>query len=147
MLINEITDQECGTPFLDSIGHELQCNIYIGASALRLKTYDFTDNKQNMLFTLFGWDKFFNLITEKYNTYLVIILDRRESKSRGYFSHSLLLYFSTGTEIAASAHIHKKHNRKLTLLLINLDIRFILSRSHVPVNIADIITRLIFPHL
>ena len=88
----------------------------------------------------------FNAVGKEYHTYLVIVLYGTESKCGSYLGDHVTLSLTDGSEIERTAHIHKQHHREFTLFFKHFDIRAVEASRHIPVNIAHIITKLIFPH-
>ena len=92
-----------------------------------------------MFTPLLRGDKLLDLIREENYADLIIILDRRESESGSNFGHTFLLSDSASAEITASAHVNEEHDGEFTFLLIDLNVRFVVARSNVPIDIADIV--------
>ena len=59
----------------------------------------------------------------------------------------LLLGLAHGTELTTATHVNQQHHCQLTLLLENLDMRFVLSGRDVPVDVAHVIAILVLAHL
>lgn len=114
-------------------------------AGVRLEIYNLPDDEKDMFSTLLRRNELLHLIAEEYHANFIVVLDGRESESGGNFGDKLTLYLSDCAKITASAHIDEKHDGQLTLLFINLDIWFIVASGDIPVNIAHIIARLIFP--
>ena len=105
------------------------------------------DDEQDMLLPLLRWDIFLDFVREKDDSDLVVILHRGESEGGGDLRHHLLLLLADGTEIARAADIYEQHERKLALLLVDLDIWSVVAGGDIPVDIADIIAGLILSDL
>src|SRR4051794_11637266 len=97
--------------------------------------------------SLFGRDKFFNLIAKKYNANLIIVLDSRKRKHGAKFGSQVLLLLPLGTKVFRSAHIHQQHNGKLALLVKHLYVRVVKAGGNIPVNGTYLVAKLVFAHL
>src|SRR5690554_4635889 len=144
--IYKVRYYKCRASFLDSISHIPYCHIEVGTLTIRFKAQYLTNNKKYMLLPFFGRYKLFNFISKKYHTYLIIVLYCRESQCCSYFGYHITFKNRSGTKAQTLRHINHQHYSKLTLLLKNLYIGFIIAGSNVPVDISQVITILILPH-
>ena len=147
MIVDEVADQESRAPLLHYIGEEAKGHVDICPGMFRCEINDFPDDQKDMLPSLFGRNEFFDFVAEKYHPDLVVVLNRGKCESRCHFCHFLFLLLSAGAEIAATAHIDKEHHRQFAFLLVDLHIRLVMTRSHIPVDVADVIARFILAHL
>ena len=100
-----------------------------------------------MRFAFLGRDVLFYLVREKYHTYFVVVLNRRESQSCGHFRHHIAFHLRLRTEVATAAYIYQQHHRQFTLLLEYLDVRLVQTRRYIPVYRAYIVPGLLLTHL
>ena len=107
MVVDKIADQERRATLLDGVGHKLQSNIDIRSLVLRLEIDNLTDNQKNMFLPLFRRDELLNLVAEKHNSHLIIVLNGRKSESGRDFGHFFLLQLATCSETATAAHVDK----------------------------------------
>ena len=98
-----------------------------------------------MFFPFFRRNKFFNFIGEKDNSNFIIILNCRECKCRCNFCHYRFFHFTHRTKVSTGRYIYQQHYRKFSLFFKNFYIRLIMPGGYIPVDIAYIITILIFP--
>ena len=106
-----------------------------------------TDNIQDMLTTFLGRDVFLNLIGEKHNTNLIVVLNGAEGDGGSNLRYHITFHLLLGTEIERTTDIDQQHHCQLTLFLKYLHIWTMKTGGHIPVDITHIITKLIFAHL
>ena len=87
----------------------------------------------------------FRLIGKDQEPDLVVVADGAEREKRGGFDHLFALVLLPCPEKPGGGGIHGKHHRKLAFLAVFLDERRAHARGHVPVDVADVILRSIFP--
>ena len=97
-----------------------------------------------MLTSFLGRNKLLYPIRKKDDSDFIVVLNGRESKRCCDLGHHILFHLFNRTKLQTAGNIHHQHDRQLALFLINLHIRFIETRSHIPVNVANIIAELIF---
>ena len=100
-----------------------------------------------MLSALLGRNILLNLVREEHHSNLIVVLNGAECKRCGYFRYHITLHLLLRSEIERAADINEQHHRKFTFLLINLYIRSMKTCGDIPVNITNIVTKLVFAHL
>src|SRR5690625_5850925 len=89
----------------------------------------------------FFWrDDLLDPVTEHDQAHLVAVLDSAEGENCGDLGGELHLCLGACTEVAAGGDIHAEHQGLLALLFKDLDVGFVSSGSHIPVDMTDIIS-------
>ena len=142
--IVEIAEKEHRTVFLDGVRHKLHSLTNISLAALRLEIQQLADNEQDVLPSLLRRDELLHLIREKDDTNLIVVLDSRESQRSSNLCHHLTFGLTDGTEVQTARHIDQQNHGQLPLFLKHLHERLVEASCNVPVDIAHIVTILIF---
>ena len=112
-----------------------------------MKIKHLTDDIEDMLTTFLGRDVFLNLIREKHDPNLIIVLNSAESDGGGNLSHHITFHLLLRTEIERATDVNQQHHRQFTFFLEHLHIGTMETGCHIPVDVTHIITKLIFAHL
>ena len=96
---------------------------------------------------LFRRDIAFDLIAEKDDAHLVVVVDRRKSQHRAYFRDQVFFPGMNGAEKRTRADIHQQHDGELALFFEQFAERMVEACRDIPIDKTDIIPRRIFPHL
>src|SRR5574344_222083 len=145
--VEEVTQEKHCATLLDGICHKVNSKTHIRLLAFWLKREQFPNDKKNMLSTLLWRNKFLHLVRKKDDANLVIILNGGKSQSGSHFCKQLPFRLLLSAKVQRARHIHQQHHCQFTLLLKDLHIRLPKTGSHIPVDVTNIITILIFPHL
>ena len=138
-------DKSCTSPF-HYIRQIFQCQTDIRTTTFRFEINQFANNIKNMFTTFFRRYKFLYSIREKNNTYLIIVLNGRECQCCSNLGHHILFHLLNSTKLQTTGNIYHQHHCQFTFFLKHLNIRFVETRRYVPVDVANIITKLIFTH-
>ena len=100
-----------------------------------------------MLVTLGGGYILLHPIGVEDHADIIVILYGTKGERACDLRHSLPLRHTHGTEVLTPRDIHEKDHSKLSLLLVDLDVRTGIACGDIPVDISDIIPRLVLSHL
>ena len=115
--------------------------------AHRMEVEHLPDDIQDMLAAFLRWNVLLYPVGKEDDADLIVVLDSRESECSSNLRCHISLRLTHGTEIERAGDVNEEHNRQFTLLLKDLHIRPVQPCGHIPVDVADIVAELIFPHL
>src|SRR5262249_47737284 len=105
------------------------------------------DDAQRVRSALLRRNEQLDAIGEKQEAYFVVISNGTECEEAGYLGSKLTFRLRGAPKISRSAHIDDQHHSELALFRKFLYERTTHPRSDVPVNRANLISRLILPHV
>ena len=146
MLVEEVAQHKGDAPPLDGSRHILEGICDVRLLTFGLVVEEFANDIQDMFATFLRRNELLNLVREENDADFIVVLNGRESKRGSNLSHHIALELLHGTEVETSADIDQKHNRQLSFLLEDLDIRLAKASSHVPFNVANIVAILVLAH-
>ena len=147
MLVEEVAQHKGDAPSLDGSCQVLQSVGNVCPLALRFVVEEFANDVEDVLAAFLGRDELLYLVREEDDAYLVVVLDGRKGKCGGNLRHHVALELLDGTEVEAAADVNQQHDRQLSFLLEDLDIRLSETCRDVPLNVADVIAVLVLAHL
>ena len=144
---DEIGNQEEDGAAADHAVEVVQSAREVRPPAFGLEIEHLADQAQGVQAAFFWRDVKLDIIAEKQEPDLVVVVDRAEGQDRGHLGGQLALAQLHAPECPRRAHIHHQHDRELPLLRELFHIRRIHPGGHVPVDRTDLIARGIFPNL
>ena len=106
-----------------------------------------TDDVQDVLASLLGWNVFLYLVGEEHHPNFVVVLNGTESDCGGYLRHHVALQLSLRAEVERAADVDEQHDGQLALFLKDLDVGTVETCRHIPVNVAHVVAVLVLAHL
>ena len=93
------------------------------------------------------WNEFLDAVGEANQAHLVVVFDGGECQRGADLSGQLALQLNIATEEVRAAHIDQQHNGHLSLFAEEFDVGLAVAGADVPVDDADVVADLVFPHL
>ena len=100
-----------------------------------------------MLASLFWRNILLNLVGEEDDTNLVVVLYGTERQCGGNLGHHVALGLPLRSKVERTAHIDEQHHGEFALLLKHLDVWSVEARRDIPVDVPDVVAKLILAHL
>ena len=143
----EVAEHKGRTSALCHSREEFERATDVGAATLGMKVYQFAYDIQYMLAPLLGRNILLNLVGEEDNANLVVVLYGTERQCGCNLSHHVALSLTLSAKVERTAHIDEQHHCEFALLLKHLDVWAVESCRDIPVDVPDVVAKLIFAHL
>src|SRR5438094_733634 len=145
--VQKIAEQERNAAPPDHSIQIIEAVLDGGALADRLKVKHVTDETKGVAEPLARRNESFDDVRKDNQTDLIVVADRAKSQDGGQLGGHVALFLPQGAESLAGAGIHQQHDGQFPFFDKPLDEGMAHPRRDVPVDVANIVPRLIFPDL
>ena len=145
--VEEVGDYEDDVAFLRDVGEQVGDARDLSPRASRLGEQELTNKVQQMVATPAGRKELADAIREQHEADAVVVVKRRYREQRGHVSRQLALGDGRRPEPRARADVDREEDVELALLAEFLDVGNVHPGGDVPVDRADIVSRLVLADL
>ena len=145
--IKKVRDYEDHVALLRHVREVVRDARDLRRRAARLGEQKLTYDVQQMMTTLLRRDELADPVREQDQAHAVVVVERGHGKQRGDVRGELAFGEAAGAEPRARGDVDREIDVELALLAVFLDVRDVHAGGHVPVDGADIVTRLVLADL
>ena len=143
----EVAQNECRAGAFYHTCEEFQGSIYVGSLAFGLEVEHLAYDIENVFPSLFGCDVLLYAVGEEYYAYLVVVLYGRESEGCSYLGCHVPFCTLYCPEVQRAANVDEEHHSEFPFFFEHFHERSVEACRNVPVNVADVVSVLVFAHL